>query len=199
MDIRFFEHPEQLRAWFQEHHASAEELFVGYYKKASGKTSITWQQSVDEALCFGWIDSVRRSLDEESYCNRFTPRKPNSIWSAVNIARVEALSQEGRMQPAGLAAFERRKQAKSRVYSYEQAQPSELSEALLAQFQLNSDAWNFFQAQAPSYQRTAIHWIMSAKQEATRQRRLEQLISDSAQQRRLGNVDYKSAQKKRAE
>jgi uncharacterized protein YdeI (YjbR/CyaY-like superfamily) len=199
MDILFFDDPEQLRAWFEQHHASAEELFVGYYKKGSGKTSITWQQSVDEALCFGWIDSVRRSLDEQSYCNRFTPRKANSIWSAVNIARIEALTQEGRMHPAGLAAFERRKQAKSHVYSYEQSQPSELSAAMLAQFQHNSEAWNFFQEQAPFYRRGAIHWITSAKQEATRQRRLAQLISDSAQHRRLANLDYKSVQKKPSE
>lgn len=199
MDILFFDDPEQLRAWFQANHASAQELFVGYYKKGSAKTSITWQASVDEALCFGWIDSVRRSIDEQSYYNRFTPRKANSVWSAVNIARVEALIREGRMHPAGLAAFERRKEAKSKVYSYEQAQPSELPAAMLEQFQHHNEAWNFFQEQAPFYRRGAIHWIMSAKQEATRQRRLEQLINDSAQGRRLAHLDYKASQKKPAQ
>lgn len=199
MDIMFFENPEQLRAWFEANHATASELLVGYYKKSSGKTCITWQESVDEALCFGWIDSVRRSIDEQSYYNRFTPRKPNSVWSAVNIARVEVLIREGRMHPAGLAAFERRKEAKSKIYSYEQERPSELPAAMLEQFQANSEAWNFFQSQAPSYRRTAIHWVMSAKQEATRQRRLAQLISDSAQGRRLGSLKRTNASQKASE
>ncbi len=153
---------------------------MGYYKKDSGKPSITWPQSVDEALCVGWIDGVRRSLGEESYTIRFTPRRPTSIWSAVNIARIEALTNEGRMKPAGLAAYEVRKENKSGIYSHEQRDKIELFEAETKQFKANTKAWEFFEAQTGSYRKAVLWWIVSAKQEVTRVKRLASLIDDSA-------------------
>ena len=157
---------------------------VGFYKIGSGKPSLTWPQSVDEALCFGWIDGVRKSIDGESYCIRFTPRRANSIWSAVNIKKVAELTQQGLMQPAGLAAFGKRQESKSEIYAYEK-QPAKLDDNFAKEFQASEKAWAFFQAQAPSYQKIAIHWVMSAKQEATRIRRLEKLITVSAARKRL--------------
>lgn len=176
----FFVTPAAFEAWLEEHHASARELWVGYYKKDSGQPSITWPESVDEALCFGWIDGLRKTIDAQRYRIRFTPRKPGSNWSAVNVARVAVLTAEGRMRPAGLAAFERRRDERTAIYSYEQRHEATFDAAAEAQFQANEEAWAFFSARPPSYRQAAIRWVMSAKKEETRQRRLETLIADSA-------------------
>ncbi|NUQ26738.1 MAG: YdeI/OmpD-associated family protein [Saprospiraceae bacterium] len=174
----FFSHQSAFRTWLEANHDQATELLVGYYKVASGKPSMTWSESVDQALCFGWIDGIRRSIDEESYCIRFTPRKPRSIWSAVNIKKVEELTQQGLMRPAGIAAFAKRSAANSEIYSYENELNTfeiEMEEA----FKADEKAWEFFQSQAPYYKKAAINWVMSAKQAVTRQKRLEELIADS--------------------
>ena len=179
----FFATPEEFRVWLHEHHATARELWVGYYKKGTGRPSITWPESVDVALCYGWIDGVRRSVDSDSYTNRFTPRKPTSHWSAVNIGRVEELTAQGRMQPAGLAAFARRKDETSAIHSYEQREQAALEEAEEQQLRADAAAWQFFQAQPRSYRQAAIRWVISAKRAETRQSRLARLIEDSAQGR----------------
>lgn len=179
MEVIFFESPHEFRAWFEANHETATELFVGYYKKGSGKPSITWEESVDQALCFGWIDGVRKRIDDESYKIRFTPRKSRSIWSAVNIKRMEELSAQGLVKPAGLKVFEQRRGERSEVYSYEQ-ENLKLDEADEALFKANGQAWDFFQSTAPSYQKAALWWIVSAKKPETRQKRLITLIEDSA-------------------
>ncbi len=175
----FFATPAAFEAWLEEHHASARELWVGYYKKDSGQPSITWPESVDEALCFGWIDGLRKTIDAQRYRIRFTPRKPGSNWSAVNVARVAVLTAEGRMRPAGLAAFERRRDERTAVYSYEQRHEAMFDAASETQIRANEEAWAFFSARPPSYRQAAIRWVMNAKKEETRQRRLETLIADS--------------------
>ncbi len=185
MKPSFFATPADLRTWFEKHHETEIELLVGFYKKDSGKPSITWPESVDEALCVGWIDGIRKSLDEDSYTIRFTPRKPTSIWSAVNIARVEALTQEGRMQTAGLKAFKRRRENKSGIYSHEQRDQIELSEAETATFQANPSAWDYFQLRPASYRKAALWWVVSAKKDETRARRFATLIEDSANGRMI--------------
>jgi uncharacterized protein YdeI (YjbR/CyaY-like superfamily) len=177
MDVPFFESPSAFRTWLEEKHDTAQELWVGFYKISSGKPSITWPEAVDEALCFGWIDGVRKSINESSYTIRFTPRKPGSIWSAVNIKRVGELSQLGRMQPAGLKAFEKRIERRSGRYSYENA--VELDEAYEQQFRANQRAWDFFQSRPASYRRAAIWWVVTAKKEETKLKRLATLIEDS--------------------
>lgn len=179
----FFATPEEFRAWLEENHATASELWVGYTKKGAGRASITWPESVDEALCFGWIDGIRRSVDDTSYMNRFTPRRPGSNWSAVNIARVAELTAQGRMRPAGLAAFDRRRDETTAVYSYEQRHQAALEEAEEQQLRANPAAWQFFQARPRSYRQAAIRWVISAKKAETRQSRLARLIEDSAQGR----------------
>ncbi|MBE2232985.1 MAG: YdeI/OmpD-associated family protein [Anaerolinea sp.] len=179
----FFATPEEFRAWLEENHATVRELWVGYTKKGAGRPSITWPESVDEALCFGWIDGIRRSVDDTSYMNRFTPRRPGSNWSAVNIARVAELTAQGRMRPAGLAAFDRRRDETTAVYSYEQRHQAALEEAEEQQLRANPAAWQFFQARPPSYRQAAIRWVISAKKAETRQSRLARLIEDSAQGR----------------
>lgn len=189
MDVTFFESPSAYRAWFEENHAHAKELWVGFYKKSTGKPSITWPEAVDQALCFGWIDGVRKSIDENSYKIRFTPRKPRSIWSSVNIKRVGELLELGLMQPAGLKVFEERDQKKSELYSYER-QKALLDTEFEQKFRANTKAWEFFQSQAPSYQKTATWWVMSAKKEETRLKRLMTLIEDSENGRRLANMTY---------
>lgn len=181
----FFPDAAAFRAWLARHHADAGELVVGFHRKDSGLASIDWPQAVDEALCFGWIDGVRKRIDERSYQIRFTPRRAGSIWSAVNIARVEALVAEGRMQPAGLAAFALRSAAKSVVYAYEQAQDASLTKAEEAVFRRNPQAWAFLQAQAPSWRKKVLWWVVSAKQAATRARRLAQLVAACSEGRRL--------------
>jgi uncharacterized protein YdeI (YjbR/CyaY-like superfamily) len=176
----FFATPAAFEAWLEEHHASARELWVGYYKKDSGQPSITWPESVDEALRFGWIDGLRKTIDAQRYRIRFTPRKPGSNWSAVNVARVAVLTAEGRMRPAGLAAFARRRDERTAIYSYEQRHEATFDAASEEQIRANEEAWAFFSARPPSYRQAAIRWVMNAKKEETRQRRLETLIADSA-------------------
>jgi uncharacterized protein YdeI (YjbR/CyaY-like superfamily) len=176
----FFATPAAFRAWFKKHHKTANELLAGFYKKGSGKPSITWPQSVDEALCVGWIDGVRKRLDEEAYTIRFTPRRQGSIWSAVNIKRAHELIEAKLMRPAGLAAFEKRDEKKSAIYSYEQRTTTELEPAYEKKFRANKKAWAFFEAQPPWYQRQVRYYVMSAKNEATRLRRLQNLIDRSA-------------------
>ena len=185
MKPTFFATPADLRDWFKNNHESESELLVGFYKKDSGKPSISWPESVDEALCVGWIDGIRRSLGEESYTIRFTPRKPDSIWSAVNIARIEVLTKEGRMQPKGLEAFQKRRENKSGIYAYEQRDQIELTEAETAAFQANQIAWDFFKSQPNSYRKAALWWVVSAKKEETRAKRVETLIDDSANKRTI--------------
>ena len=180
----FFETQNDFRKWLDENHEKESELIVGFYKVDSGKPSMSWSQSVDQALCYGWIDGVRRSIDKESYCIRFTPRRINSNWSAINIKKVEELINAGLMQPAGLRLFGLRDESKSENYSYEN-NPSYLAPDYEKQFMEDPVAWDFFVKQAPSYKKAVTHWIMSAKQEKTRQSRLEKTISDSRQQKRV--------------
>ena len=173
----FFSTPAAFRQWLQTHAAHATELLVGFHKVGSGRPCMTWSESVDEALCFGWIDGVRRRLDEHTYCIRFTPRKPSSIWSAVIIAKMEQLQAAGRMTPAGLQAFAHRKAHKSAIYSHEQAAPAELPAAQLREFRRHRKAWKFFEATPPGYQKTMLHWITSAKRPQTRDARFAQLLT----------------------
>jgi len=176
---KFFKTPLDFCKWFAANHEKSQELWVGFYKKNSGKPSITWPESVDEALCFGWIDGIRKNIDDASYMIRFTPRKPGSIWSTVNIRNAERLIKEGRMQPAGLKAYRTRKENRSGIYAYEQRSP-ELVEPYLGKLKRNRKAWEFFQAQPPSYRKTVNWWVVSAKKEETRMKRLEQLIEVAA-------------------
>jgi uncharacterized protein YdeI (YjbR/CyaY-like superfamily) len=176
----FFPTPEKFRAWLQKNHDRRTELLVGFYKKGSGKPSITWPEAVDEALCFGWIDGVRRRIDDESYSIRFTPRQKRSTWSAVNVKRASELIEAGLMHPAGIAAFERRSADNSGIYSYERRKAAQLEPAQEKQFRADKSAWTYFQSQPPGYRRTAIHWVVSAKKEETRARRLATLIEESA-------------------
>ena len=180
MEPIFFATPDEFRAWLQEHHATESEVLVGFHKKGSGRPSITWPQSVDQALCVGWIDGVRRRIDDASYSIRFTPRKARSTWSAINVRRVAELAADGLVHPAGIAAFERRSDDKTAIYSYEQREAAQLDAEQERRFRANARAWDWFQAQAPSYRRTATYWVASAKRQETRERRLERLISDSA-------------------
>lgn len=180
MKPRFFATPDDFRRWLEKHHADTPELWVGFHKKDTGRASITWPESVDEALCVGWIDGLRKSIDKHSYMIRFTPRKPGSIWSAVNTRRAKELTEAGRMTPPGLRAFEHRDPRKTNLYSFEQRQAAKLDPALEKRFKANREAWTFFHSQPPGYRRTAIFWVMSARQEETRARRLDALIRDSA-------------------
>ncbi len=190
----FFKTPESFRAWLERNHDQAEELLVGFYKKGSRKGSITWPESVDQALCFGWIDGVRRRIDDESYSIRFTPRRKGSVWSRKNIERATELRDLGLMHPAGVQAFESRIEGRSQIYSYENPE-QELGSEGEKRFRTNREAWDWFQKQPPSYRRVAIYWVVSAKREATRQRRLDRLIDDSSQQRRLAQYTLESRRK----
>jgi uncharacterized protein YdeI (YjbR/CyaY-like superfamily) len=181
----FFSSLSGWRAWLEEHHAESKELWVGLYKKNSGRPSITWPEAVDGALCFGWIDGLRQSVDATSYKIRFTPRKPRSIWSAVNIKRATELSTMGSMHGAGLLAFQKREGKRSEIYSYEQRKVAKLPAAYEKEFHAHPAAWKFFRAQAAWYQRTASWWVISAKKEETRLKRLAALIEDSAHQRTM--------------
>ncbi|MDB6152916.1 MAG: bacteriocin-protection protein YdeI/OmpD-associated family [Chthoniobacteraceae bacterium] len=185
MKPSFFAVPAEFRLWLETHHETAAGLWVGFYKKGSGRPSMTWPQSVDEALCFGWIDAVRKGIDQESYMIRFTRRKPGSIWSAVNIARVDELIRTGRMQSAGLDAFGRRQEKKSRIYAYEQKEAAALDEKSEADFRQCIKGWEFFLAQPPSYRQLTIWGVISAKKEETRKKRLAALIEASEAGRRL--------------
>jgi uncharacterized protein YdeI (YjbR/CyaY-like superfamily) len=184
MEPTFFPTPAAFRKWLEKHHHSEEELLVGFYKKGSGKRSITWPESVDQALCFGWIDGVRKRIDDDSYTIRFTPRRRGSHWSAVNIRRAQELIAEGLMMPAGLNAFEQRTEYESAPYSYEQP-PKTLPPQYAKQFRAKRKAWEYFNAQPPGYRRVVLHWVLSAKKEETRTRRLATLIDDSAHGRRI--------------
>jgi uncharacterized protein YdeI (YjbR/CyaY-like superfamily) len=184
----FFATPDDFRAWLEQHHESESELLVGFYRKGSGKPSITWPESVAEALCFGWIDGVRKGIDDESYSIRFTPRKPTSNWSQVNIDKVAELTEQERMWPAGVAAFERRSEKRSAIYAYEQRSKAAFEPDHEREFRAKEAAWSFFQSQPAGYRQTATYWVVSAKREETRRRRLATLIDDSAGGRRLGRL-----------
>jgi uncharacterized protein YdeI (YjbR/CyaY-like superfamily) len=181
----FFRSPLEFRAWLERHHEVEQELWVGFYKRGAGKPSLTWPESVDEALCFGWIDGVRRSLDGDRYTIRFTPRKARSKWSAVNVKRATELTRLGRMSPAGRAAFARWPGTRA-GYSYEERESATLGEDHEQRFRRNAKAWAFFQSQPPGYRRTATWWVVSAKREETRLKRLATLIDDSAHGRTIG-------------
>ncbi len=184
MKPTFFASPKEFRQWLRRNHAKTSELLVGFYKKDSGTKSITWPEAVDAALCYGWIDGVRRKVDDLRYTIRFTPRKSGSVWSSVNVRRAEALIAEGEMQPAGLAAFRGRQAKKSSVYSYEQ-KDVELDGEYRRRLQAHAGAWQFFEAQPASYRRAAAWWVMSAKRDSTRAARLEKLIAHSLKEERL--------------
>jgi uncharacterized protein YdeI (YjbR/CyaY-like superfamily) len=179
MKTLFFKTPADFRAWLEKHHATKKELSVGFYKRNSGRPSITWPESVDAALCYGWIDGVRHSIDAVSYRIRFTPRKVTSTWSAINVRRVTELTKLGLMRAAGVTAFEARKGDKTGIYAYEQRRNAKLPRAFEKRFRANKKAWDFFQSQPPWYRRTTTHRVISAKQEETRLRRLAELIRDS--------------------
>jgi len=174
----FFAKQSDFRKWLQKNHKRETELLVGFYKVGSGMASMTWSQSVDEALCFGWIDGVRKSIDKDSYQIRFTRRKPTSIWSAINISKIEELTKQGLMKPAGLASFENRQESKSKIYAYENAEVK-LSTEFEKLFKANKKAWEYFQSLAPSYKKLSTHWVMRAKQDTTKIKRLKELIEDS--------------------
>lgn len=193
MTPKFFATPRDLRRWLSANHARVREQWVGFHKLASGNPSVTYHEALDEALAFGWIDGIRKSLDRSSYVIRFTPRRPRSIWSAVNIARVKALIAKGRMARAGLAAFNGRDKAKTNRYSFEQRACAFAADQMRT-FKANAAAWRFFVAQPPGYRRLATWWVISAKKEQTRARRLATLIADSAAGRRLGLVGGVSSQ-----
>ena len=185
LEAIYFANPDEFREWLEQHHDTARELWVGFHKKETGRPSLTWPQSVDEALCFGWIDGIRKSVSTEAYVIRFTPRKPTSIWSNVNIRKVEALVENGRMRPAGLRAFEARDAKKSGIYAFEQRKKARLAPVEEKAFRANKTAWKFFQAQPPGYRQIASWWVISAKRAETRARRLATLIDDSAAGRRI--------------
>ena len=187
MTARFFRGPEEFRRWLEKN-AGAAELWVGFYNQRSGRAGITYKQALDEALCFGWIDGVRKSVDEARYKIRFTPRRPRSIWSLVNIRRMKELITLDRVTGAGREAFERRDPRRSGVYSFERAQAS-LGPAFERKFRANGRAWAYFQSQPPWYRRTSTHWVVSAKKEETRLRRLETLIARSAEGRPIRELE----------
>jgi len=180
----FFKDAAEFRKWLEENHQAEKEITVGYYKVETGKPSMNWSESVDEALCFGWIDGIRKSVNGESYCIRFTPRNPKSRWSAVNIKKVEEMIRLGKMTPAGLAAYEKRSEVRSGIYSYEN-KPEQFSSKLEARFRENKTAWEFFSGQSTSYKKTVMYYVMDAKQEATRFSRLDKLIVASTAGKRL--------------
>lgn len=183
-DPTFFPDAADFRAWLEKHHDSAEHLWVGYYKKASGKRSVTWEDTVDEALCYGWIDGIRKSRDKESYVIRFTPRKPKSVWSQRNIDLVQRLTAEGRMTPAGLAAFAHKDVHPDSGYRVADL-AAEFTPEIRKRFKATPGAWEFYQEQPPGYRRQTANWVMSAKREETRQRRLSTLIDDSKNRLRI--------------
>jgi len=183
-DVIFFETSAQLRAWFEANHGTATELWLGYHRKSTGRPSVTWQEVVDQELCFGWIDSVRYPLDDGRSAQRITPRRKRSVWSAVNIKRFEELERQGLVYPAGRAAFAARDAARSAIYAYENRSRG-LDPDRDREFRRHKTAWKFFAAQAPWYRRNAVYWVMSAKREETRQRRLAALIEVSHRGERL--------------
>lgn len=192
----FFPTPAAWRAWLEANHDQAPELLVGFYKVGSGKPSITWPESVDQALCFGWIDGIRKSIDDESYSIRFTPRRPKSTWSAVNIKRMQELIDLNLVHPTGLKAFESRTDDNSAIYAYEQRHNAKLDEASEQKFRANPKAWAFLQSQASSYQKAVLWWVVSAKKEETRQKRLATLIEESENERMIAAFTRPNTRKK---
>ena len=195
MKPTFFPSPLAFRVWLKVKPRRIRRTVGGFYKRRSGKPSITWPEAVASALCFGWIDGVRKSIDEVSYTIRFTPRRRTSIWSDVNIKRVRDLIKLRLMQPAGLEAFRRREEAKSKIYSYEQRKTAKLGRAYERQFRVHEAAWRFFQAQAPWYRRTAAWWVINGKKEETKQKRLAKLIEDSGHGRTIPPLTRKTKTK----
>jgi uncharacterized protein YdeI (YjbR/CyaY-like superfamily) len=187
---KFFTTPEKFRAWLEKNHATATELEVGFHKKSSGKKSITYGEALDEALCFGWIDGVKRSLNETSYQQRFTPRRARSIWSLVNVKHVERLKKAGKMHAAGLAAYEQRDPKRTGIYAFENA-PRELSEEYEREFRKTKGAWEYFQTYPPYLKKSVSFWVMSAKKEETRATRLQRLIESCAKGERIGMLPKK--------
>ena len=195
---KFFDSGVHFRRWLESNHASAGELWVGFWKVKSGRKGLTYEEAVEEALCFGWIDGLVKTFDEQSYMQRFTPRRATSIWSAVNIAKVEALTKAGRMAAPGIAAFEARDPRKTNLYSFENRHVT-LDAAFEKRFRAKARAWKFFEAQPPGYRRLAAFWVMSAKKEETRERRFNRLVGDSAKGLRVASLagDAKPAAKKK--
>jgi uncharacterized protein YdeI (YjbR/CyaY-like superfamily) len=191
-EVTFFATPAAWRRWLERHHATASELWVGFHKRHTNTKSITWPESVDEALCFGWIDGRRQSIDDTAYKIRFTPRKPTSMWSAVNVARVRELTKETRMQPAGHAAFAKRTPEKTGVYAFERTKDAKLTPEWQRRFEKNAKAWSYWKSKPPWYQRTALHWVVSAKKEETRLRRFEQLLLDCENARTIKQLTTSS-------
>jgi uncharacterized protein YdeI (YjbR/CyaY-like superfamily) len=177
-DVTHFESPDDFRGWLEEHHDARDELWVGYWKKASGKAGVTWEETVDVALCFGWIDGIRKTVSPEAYCIRFTPRRPGSTWSLRNMDRYAAVAAAGQVHPAGVAAWERRIEAKIGTYSFEQKRPAELSAEYEERIRACPQAWADWSNRPPGYVRRISHWVMSAKKEETRERRVRKLIED---------------------
>jgi uncharacterized protein YdeI (YjbR/CyaY-like superfamily) len=182
---RFFRTAAAFRAWLARHHLTATELVVGFHRVGTGRPTLTWSESVDQALCFGWIDGIRKRRDEASYTIRFTPRRPGSNWSAVNIAKMRELERQGLTEAAGRAAFAQRTEARSAIYSYERRQEISFEPPLLRRFKANRAAWTFFQTQPPSYRHLMTFWVMSAKREDTRRGRFDRLIETSALGQRI--------------
>ena len=192
MKPTFFAAPEKFRDWLAKKHTAEVELLVGFWKLGTGKPSLTWSESVDEALSYGWIDGVRSRIDDDAYSIRFTPRKPTSIWSAVNVAKVAKLTKEGRMQPAGILAFAKRRADRTAVYAFERVEDAKLELAHEERLRANAKASAFFDAQPPSYRRVALHWIVGAKRGQTREKRFATLLADSAAGRRLAHLTVRS-------
>ena len=182
----FFRTSAQFRSWLEKNHATCSQQWIGFYRKNSGRPSMSWPEAVDESLCFGWIDGLRKSIDADSYKIRFTPRRSNSNWSEINIRRMQQLMREGKVRPAGAEAFAQRSARKSGIYSYENRGSALLSRAAEREFKSHPAAWQWFVAQTPSYRQTAIWWVVSAKRPETRKRRLATLIADSAAKRKIG-------------
>ncbi len=178
-NITFFENQAYLRKWFEANYKESKEIWIGYYRKGTGKPSITWKESVDEALCFGWIDGIRKKVDDESFTIRFTPRNPKSVWSKINSERIMELKKLKMVTAIGWDLFQKRDKIKSEQYSFEQRNTIKIPSGYLKTFKKNKKAWDFFSSQPPWYKKTAFWWIVSAKQETTRSRRLNQLIDDS--------------------
>ena len=195
-DPIFFASPEEFRRWLEANHDSAELLWVGFHKRATGKPSLTWPESVDQALCFGWIDGVRKSLDDERYVIRFTPRKPTSTWSRVNVARMTELEKAGLVRAAGRAAFARRPEGERGTYSYELRDRGKLGPELEAKFRSKKRAWAFYEAQPPGYRRLTAFWVVSAQRDDTRERRLATLIGCSAAGERIPGLERKKLAKR---
>jgi uncharacterized protein YdeI (YjbR/CyaY-like superfamily) len=184
MEVVFFSDQVEFRKWLEKNHQTERELIVGFYKKSTGKPTMTWSDSVDQALCFGWIDGIRRKVDDESYCIRFTPRNPASTWSALNVKKANELIEKGLMQPDGLALFKTRKEENTAIYSYEN-KPEALPAFMEEKFRENKAAWDYFSVQPPSYRRTIYFWILSAKRKETQLARLEKIIEESGLKKRL--------------